>query len=91
MPLGDWTSKDKAGGRFIRQTSQFRDEIEPASRPGAKFPAEAGRYRLYVSLACPWAHRTLIARELKGLHDIVAVTVVDWHMGEKGRAGARHG
>lgn len=62
-----WASKD---GSFKRQTSAFRDAVTPASQ-GGKFPAEKGRYYLYVSLACPWAHRTLIVRKLKGLEDII--------------------
>src|SRR5690606_1180191 len=63
------------GGEFVRQSSTFRDAVEPD--PGARFPAAAGRYRLYVSLACPWAHRTLIVRALKGLERAIPVTVVD--------------
>lgn len=48
------------------------------------FKAEAGRYHLYVSLACPWAHRTLIVRQLKGLNDVISVTVVNWFLDDKG-------
>lgn len=48
------------------------------------FKAEPNRYHLYVSLACPWAHRALIIRCLKGLHDAISYTVVDWFLGEKG-------
>ena len=48
------------------------------------FPASKDRYHLYVSLACPWAHRTLIVRSLKGLTDIISVSVVDWMLGDKG-------
>lgn len=48
------------------------------------FPAESNRYHLYVSLACPWAHRTLIVRKLKGLDNIISCTVVDWLLTEKG-------
>jgi len=56
-----------------------------ASKDGSSgFPAEAGRYHLYVSYACPWAHRTLIVRKLKGLENVISVDVVDYHMGEKG-------
>lgn len=70
-------SKD---GRFRRQDSRFRHRIDPA---GA-FPPAAGRYCLYVSLACPWAHRTLILRALKRLTDAIEVIVVDPHMGANG-------
>lgn len=62
MGVTDWASKD---GSFKRQVSSFRDHIEP----NGKFPAEKGRYHLYVSYACPWAHRALIVRQLKGLED----------------------
>ena len=48
------------------------------------FKAQAGRYHLYVSLACPWAHRTLIVRKLKGLEDVISVNVVDWLNVERG-------
>jgi putative glutathione S-transferase len=53
-------------------------------KPGAEFAPEAGRYHLYVSYACPWAHRTLIVRKLKGLESIIPVSVVHWHLGEEG-------
>ena len=62
-------------GEFQRQETSFRDRIE--AEPDAQYPAEAGRYHLYVSLACPWAHRTLVTRTLKGLEDAVSVNVVD--------------
>jgi len=69
------------GGKFVRQESQFRNWITPDGSPGPTgkggFEAEAGRYHLYVSLACPWAHRTLIFRKLKGLEDMIGVSVVD--------------
>ncbi len=73
---GKWASKD---GKFHRSKSKFRCKIG-----NAEFPAEAGRYHLYVSLACPWAHRTLIFRKLKGLEDIIPVTIVHPHMLENG-------
>jgi putative glutathione S-transferase len=75
----DWADKS---GEFKRQQSVFRSWIE--NKPNAEFPPEKGRYHLYVSYACPWAHRTLIVRELKGLSDIISYNSVHWHMGEKG-------
>lgn len=67
-------------GDFKRKESSFRNWV----KPGGQFPPEAGRYHLYVSLACPWAHRTLIMRALKGLQDMICVSVVNWFMGEDG-------
>lgn len=79
---------EKTGGRFKRQPAQFRNWITADGTPGPTgaggFAAEAGRYHLYVSYACPWAHRTLIYRALKGLEEIVPVSVVHWDMGEHG-------
>ena len=69
-------------GEFVRQASSFRKCVTKDGSSG--FPAENGRYHLYVSYACPWAHRTLIVRCLKGLEDCITVNVVDYHMGEKG-------
>lgn len=78
---------NKSDGKFSRPDSAFRDWIvaEGASAPEGKkaYPAEKGRYHLYVSLACPWAHRTLIVRALKGLEDMISVSVVHWHMGSQ--------
>ncbi|MFC4989707.1 glutathione S-transferase family protein [Saliphagus infecundisoli] len=62
-------------GSFQRGETTFRDKIR--DEPDARFQAEAGRYHLYVSYACPWAHRTLIARRLLGLEDAISVSVVD--------------
>ena len=62
-------------GRFIRQEDAFRDWISADGRRG--YPAEAGRYHLYVSLACPWAHRTIIMRSLQRLEGVIGMTVVD--------------
>ena len=76
-----WYDTKASGGRFQRQDSRFRDWVTAGGGP---FPAEPGRYHLYVSLACPWAHRTLIFRTLKGLEDVVSVSVVHWHMAENG-------
>jgi putative glutathione S-transferase len=67
-------------GAFVRPETSFRGWIEP----GGGFPPQAGRYHLYVSLACPWAHRTLIMRRLKGLEPIIGLSVVHWLMGENG-------
>jgi putative glutathione S-transferase len=69
-------------GRFVRAETQFRDVI--SADGGSGFKAEAGRYHLYVSLACPWAHRTLIFRVLKGLEEAISVSVVDPFMAEGG-------
>jgi len=70
--------KSDPQGRFQRPESKFRHWITPDGEGG--FKAEAGRYHLYVSLACPWAHRTLIMRELKGLQQMISVSVVHWLM-----------
>ena len=83
-----WYDTSKSGGRFERQASQFRNWVTadgsagPSGEPG--FKAEADRYCLYVSLACPWAHRTLIFRRLKSLENLVETIVVDPRMGEEG-------
>ena len=83
-----WYDTKDTGGRFVRQESRFRNWITADGAAGPTgdggFKAEAGRYHLYVSLACPWAHRTLIFRTLKGLEPLIAVSVVDWFMGEQG-------
>lgn len=75
-----WYDTRNSGGRFVRTQAQFRNWI-PADGP---FKPEPGRYRLYVSLACPWAHRTLIFRALKGLESLIPVSVTHWLMGEQG-------
>lgn len=80
--ITDWVKPGDKTGEFKRQVSSFRNWISRES--GAQFPPEAGRYHLYVSYACPWAHRTLITRKLKGLDDIISFSVVHWHLGEKG-------
>jgi len=69
-------------GRFVRQPNRFRDRITADGSSG--YPVEPGRYQLYVSLACPWAQRTLIVRHLLGLQDAIGVTVVDPIRDEKG-------
>ena len=80
---GVWHRKGEGaptqGGAFVRPATSFRDRIG-----GERFPAQAGRYHLYVSLACPWAHRTLVFRKLKGLESLVGLSVTHWLMGEEG-------
>ena len=75
-------------GQFERGTTSFRNWITSDGRPGPTgqdgFRAVAGRYHLYVSLACPWAHRVLIMRSLKGLETIIPVSVTHWLMGDQG-------
>ncbi len=79
------SSKD---GAFQREQAQRRNWLTADGKPGPTgvggFAAEAGRYHLYVSLACPWAHRTLILRKLKGLENLIDVSVVSWLMLENG-------
>lgn len=70
-----WYDTAATQGRFVRTTSAYRNRVTADGASG--YPAERGRYHLYVSLACPWAHRTLIARALKGLQDLVPVSVVE--------------
>ncbi|HET8816465.1 MAG TPA: glutathione S-transferase family protein [Pseudidiomarina sp.] len=77
-----WYDTDSTGGRFERSAAQFRNWIEADSN--ARFPAVSNRYHLYVSFACPWAHRTLIMRKLKGLEAHISVSVVDPFMLENG-------
>ena len=83
---GQWVTdppkRTDTQGRFVRSETAFRDWITADGASGYK--AEAGRYHLYVSLACPWAHRTLIMRKLKGLEQAISLSVVDHHMGEDG-------
>ncbi len=77
-----WYDTKNTGGRFVRKSSQFRDRVTADGSSG--FKAESGRYHLYVSYACPWAHRTLIYRNLKGLEDHISVSVVNPLMLEHG-------
>ncbi|MDM9384532.1 glutathione S-transferase family protein [Chlorogloeopsis sp. ULAP01] len=85
MVDGKWTTdanKLAPSGNFKEIPTTFRDRISADGKSG--FKAEARRYHLYVSLACPWAHRTLIMRELKGLNDAISVSIVDPIMSDKG-------
>ncbi len=77
-----WYDTGSSGGAFVREESAFRGRVE--ADPGARHPAAPGRYHLYVSLACPWASRTLIFRALKGLEDVISVSIVDPLMGVQG-------
>jgi putative glutathione S-transferase len=77
-----WYDTKKTGGRFVRQDAAFRGRITADGSSG--FTAAPGRYHLYVSLACPWAHRTLIVRRLKRLERVISLSVVDPLMGEHG-------
>ncbi len=88
--VSDWQpvqAKDEKGG-FVRQTSTFRNWITADGGAGPTgeggFAAEAGRYHLYVALICPWASRTLIGRQLKGLQDVVSVSVVEPELTDQG-------
>ncbi|HUJ75215.1 MAG TPA: glutathione S-transferase family protein [bacterium] len=80
LVAGQWQVDDlrrsDAQGRFVRAETAFRDWVSADGHTG--FPAQAGRYHLYISLACPWAHRTLIMRQLKGLQAAVGLSIVDW-------------
>ncbi|TDG15190.1 glutathione S-transferase family protein [Seongchinamella unica] len=86
--IDQWYETESTKGEFKRQESLFRNWItaDGAAGPSGEggFAAEAGRYHLYVSLACPWAHRTLIFRTLKGLEDMISVSVVEPLMLEHG-------
>jgi putative glutathione S-transferase len=87
---GVWKDQgyDIRSGHFVRAPTRFRSWITPDGSPGPSgeggFAAEPGRYHLYVSLACPWAHRTVIFRELKGLEHLISLSVVEPLMGEEG-------
>jgi glutathionyl-hydroquinone reductase len=88
---GKWETRNQTraeGGRFVRPLTQFRNWVTADGAPGPTgeggFKAEAGRYHLYVSLACPWAHRTLIFRRLKKLTDVIGISVVEPHLLSEG-------
>ena len=85
MIQGKWTTdanQSDPSGKFDPTPTTFRFRVTADGKSG--FKAEAGRYHLYVSLACPWAHRTLIMRELKGLQDAISISIVEPIMSEKG-------
>lgn len=89
-----WYDTSADGGRFVRKDSQFRNWITADGSPGPSgvggYAAEAGRYHLYVAMPCPWTHRTLIFRALKGLQQHVSVTVLGWTFGPQGWSFAAH-
>ena len=86
--VDEWYDTNASEGRFVRSSSQFRNWVTPEGDAGptgiSGFKAEPGRYHLYVSLACPWAHRTLIFRTVKGLKEVISLSVVHWYMAEHG-------
>jgi putative glutathione S-transferase len=84
MVSAQFPSEQSPDGAFVRQQDAFRDWVTADGSSG--FPAAAGRYHLYVSLACPWAHRTIIVRKLKGLETAIGMTVVDPVRDERGWA-----
>ena len=91
LERGAWQENDPGrikDGRFVRPPTTYRNFVTPDGSPGPTgdggFAAEAGRYHLYVSLACPWAHRTLIFRKLKQLDDVISVSVVEPLFGKRG-------
>jgi putative glutathione S-transferase len=81
-------SKQMERGRFVRPQTRYRNWVTPDGRAGptgeAGFPADAHRYHLYVSLACPWAHRTVIFRRLKRLEPVISMSIVEPIWGEQG-------
>ena len=83
-----WYDTESHDGQFVRQDSSFRNWVTADGNPGPSgaggFKAEPDRYHLYVSLACPWAHRTIIMRKLKGLEDMISMSVVNAYMGAEG-------
>ncbi len=83
-----WYDTEKHGGKFKRDASSFRNWVTADGSAGPSgeggFKAEPGRYHLYLSLACPWAHRTMIFRRLKGLQNMISVAIVNAYMGDQG-------
>jgi putative glutathione S-transferase len=91
LDRGTWRQNDPSrnkDGRFVRPPTTYRNFVTAYGRPGPTgqdaFPPEAGRYHLYVSLACPWAHRTLIFRKLKKLEEVISISVVEPLLGNTG-------
>ncbi len=84
MTTTQFAAETSAAGAFVRQANSIRDRITADGSSG--FPAEPGRYHLYVSLACPWAHRAIIVRRLLGLEDVISMSVVDPIRDERGWA-----
>ena len=86
--VDQWYDTESSGGHFVRKAPQFRSWVTVDGTAGPSgdggFKAESGRYHLYVSLACPWARRTLIFRALKELEQMISVSVVHWYMAEDG-------
>ncbi len=83
-----WYDTRKSSGKFVRDEAKFRNwvTIDGSAGPSGEggFKAEVDRYHLYVSHACPWAHRTMIFRALKGLEEMISISVVNWYMAENG-------
>jgi putative glutathione S-transferase len=83
-----WRDTEASKGRFVRTESQFRNWVTADGSPGPSgsggFRAEPGRYHLYISFGCPWAHRTLIYRAVKGLTDAITLSATHWCMGHEG-------
>ncbi|MFT6557988.1 glutathione S-transferase family protein [Sneathiella sp.] len=86
--VDQWYDTKSSKGRFVRKQSAFRNWVTPDGAAGPSgeggFKAEADRYHLYISHACPWAHRTVIFRALKGLEKMISLSVVHWYMAENG-------
>ncbi|HEX2729829.1 MAG TPA: glutathione S-transferase family protein [Rubrobacteraceae bacterium] len=85
MVEGEWKTESQlqdSDGRFVRSRTSFRDRVTADGSSG--FPAEAGRYHLYIAWACPWAHRTAILRKLKGLEEVIGLSAVGSFMGGDG-------
>ena len=86
--VDQWYDTKESGGHFVRKDAKFRNWITPDGAAGPSgeggFQAESGRYHLYASYACPWVHRTLIYRRLKGLGEMIPVSFVHWYMADEG-------